>query len=183
MSTSLCNKAQCCVLFSPLFAKMSFFQLSFIRRRRGCARAKNLRPRHARLNCHPILPFRSERKTSLVELDAKKCQHLRVTGTGRRAPQSLSYTFVQMTRHVISALVLRSMDHSNRVCTFFGYLRRNFSKAPPSLQLVVQQTFIRPKLEYPGLVRDPRHDTLPRNGTRNSVHFILFNLTLIAVLA
>lgn len=44
---------------------------------------------------------------------------------------------------------------TNNANRSLGYIRRNFSKAPPHLKLLLYKTLIRPKLEYASSVWDP----------------------------
>lgn len=59
-----------------------------------------------------------------------------------------------------------------------GYLRRNFSRAPVSLKLLLYKTLVRPKLEYAAAVWDPCHANLHQTielVQNNACRFILSN--------
>lgn len=59
-----------------------------------------------------------------------------------------------------------------------GYIRRNFSKAPSSLKLLLYKTLIRPKLGYAAFIWDTHHENLIYSlemVQNNSVRFILSN--------
>lgn len=89
---------------------------------------------------------------------------------------SYKYLGVHITNNLSWAThVEYVINNANRM---LGYLRRNFSKAPSSLKLVLYKSLIRPKLEYASAIWDPSHANLITSlqlVQNNSARFILSN--------
>ncbi|XP_065296698.1 uncharacterized protein [Dermacentor albipictus] len=127
-------------------------------------------------------------KTWLMELNITKCKSLRVSRTCNSIPTySLDHVLLESVSsykylgvHITSTLTWSAhitfiINNANRM---LGYIRRNFSKAPSSLKLLLYKTLIRPKLEYAASIWDPHHENLIHSlemVQNNSVRFILSN--------
>lgn len=91
---------------------------------------------------------------------------------------SYKYLGIQLTNNLSwHAHIEYITNNSNRS---LGYLRRNFSKAPSHLKLMLYKTLIRPKLEYASSVWDPGQKTLSaiiESVQNRSARFINSNYT------
>lgn len=123
-----------------------------------------------------------------MELNVKKCKYMRVSRTTNQLPVYFlnnvpldpvtSYKYLGL--HITSDLtwnihIGHTINNANRT---LGYLRRNFSKAPSSLKLLLYKTLIRPKLEYAASIWDPGQVNLTQSlemVQNNSTRFILSN--------
>lgn len=127
-------------------------------------------------------------RTWKMELNNTKCKFLRVSRTNNQ-PQTyyLDNTPLEQVSYYKYLGVHITTDlswtiHCNYVIKnanrMLGYLRRNFSRAPSSLKLLLYTTLIRPKLEYAAAVWDPSHCNLTQSlemVQNNSARFILSN--------
>lgn len=127
-----------------------------------------------------------------MNLNIGKCKALHVT---RSATTSLTY-FNNVALNPVSSFkylgILITLNLSwaphieyitNNANLMLGYIRRNFSKAPSALKLLLYKTWISSKLQYASSVWDPYHDNLITSlhvVQNNSVRFILSNYNRIA---
>lgn len=123
-----------------------------------------------------------------MQLNTNKCKFMRVSRICNTLPSYFlnnvaldtvnSYKYLGV--HITSDLtwgfhIDYVINNANRM---LGYLRRNFSKAPSSLKLLLYKALIRPKLEYAASVWDPAQHYLIHSLEiiqNNSVRFILTN--------
>lgn len=123
-----------------------------------------------------------------MELNISKCKSMRVSRRNNTLPAYhinntpldcvSSYKYLGV--HVSSDLTWKThiahvISNTNRS---LGYLRRNFSRAPQSLKLMLYKTLIRPKLEYAASVWDPSQSNLTYSVEmvqNNSTRFIFSN--------
>lgn len=124
--------------------------------------------------------------TWLMKLNINKCKIMRVTRATNtqtsyylnNSPLQLVNSYKYLGVHITSNLTwsLHIQNITNNANRMLGYLRRNFSKAPSSLKLLLYKTLIRSKLEYATSVWDPYHEkliNLLELVQNNSVRFIL----------
>lgn len=126
--------------------------------------------------------------TWLMELNSKKCKFMRVSRKITSLPvynldntqldSVTSYKYLGV--HISNNLTWHT--HINYVvCNanrMLGYLRRNFTKSPSSVKLMLYKTLVRTKLEYAASVWDPYHNNLVHSlemVQNNSVRFITSN--------
>lgn len=128
-----------------------------------------------------------------MDLNIAKCKVMRVTRSANAPPKyylsnvpldpvsSYKYLGILITSNLSWAPHIAYItNNANRM---LGYIRRNFSKAPSALKLLLYKTLIRSKLEYASSVWDPYHDNLVTSLERvqnNSARFILSNYNRIA---
>lgn len=123
-----------------------------------------------------------------MELNPTKCKLMRVTRSpstpavyhlGNNPLESVpcyKYLGVHVTTNLTwNVHIAFVINNANRM---LGYLRRNFSKAPSPLKLLLYKTLIRTKLEYAASIWDPFHANLIQSlemVQNNSARFITSN--------
>lgn len=123
-----------------------------------------------------------------MELNINKCKFMRISRSNSYLPvyhlnnisleTTNSYKYLGV--HITSNLTWnKHIEYiTNQANRLLGYLRRNFSRAPSSLKLLLYKTLLRPKLEYASTIWDPYHDNLIHSIEliqNNSCRFILWN--------
>lgn len=106
-----------------------------------------------------------------MRLNASKCKVMRISrkaactnppqyNIGSVLEQVTSYKYLGV--HITSDLSWQTHINfiANNANRMLGYLRRNFSRAPSSLKLLLYKTLVRSKLEYASSVWDPGHEFL-----------------------
>lgn len=127
-------------------------------------------------------------KACYIDLNVNKCKYMRVSRKANSfstyflnnhpldAVTSYKYLGIHITADLTwTAHISYVTNNANRM---LGYIRRNFSKAPSSLKLLLYKTLIRSKLEYASSVWDPYQENLigSLEMVQNiSVRFILSN--------
>lgn len=104
--------------------------------------------------------------TWLMNLNINKCKVLRISRSNTVPPStyylndvtlenvsSYKYLGLHITTQLTWSLHITSIiNNANRM---LGYLRRNFSSAPPSLKTLLYKSLVRSKLEYSASIWDP----------------------------
>lgn len=120
-----------------------------------------------------------------MELNIAKCKFMRVTRSKTILPvyklNSVPLESVSSYKYlgVHIAFNLTWNDHityiTNKANSMLGYIRRNFSRSPSSLKLLLYKSLIRSKLEYAASVWDPSQENVSHALEmiqNNSIRFI-----------
>lgn len=123
-----------------------------------------------------------------MELNITKCKAMRVTRRTNpppayhiaNTPLDCVSSYKYLGVHISSDLTWNTHIAylTSKANKSLGYLRRNFSRAPQSLKLILYKTLIRPKLEYAASVWDPSQHKLidlVEKIQNNSTRFISSN--------
>lgn len=121
-------------------------------------------------------------------LNESKCKSMRISRQESTLPMyTLNGSSLEVVNHYkyLGVIITPTLSWQqqidaikNKANKMLGFLRRNFSKAPSSLKLLLYKSLVRPKLEYAAAIWDPCYATLEQSlelVQNNAARFILSN--------